>query len=68
MGAVLNIISVIATFIVAEGIIFSVLNLIFGRIKLLNKRIYDGIRLKHIIFLLIGVIVILIFFEFNLPW
>lgn len=69
-GGILNIISILATLIVAEGIIYFVCNLIFGKLSLLNKTVLQqpNLRLKHFLFLLLGLILLLTCFDFYKPW
>ena len=65
----LNIISVLATLIVAQGVVYSLLNVVFGKIPIINIYLLKSkIQYKDIIFLLIGLIFILFFFDFYLPW
>ena len=68
MTSLLNIISVIATFIVAEGIVFFILNTFFGRIKVLNKSLLYSLTFKHLIFYSFGLLLLLIFTNFYKPW
>lgn len=70
IAGVLNTISVLATLIVTEGVIYFVLNLVFGKLAILNSIISQktNIRLKHILFLLIGLFFILICFDFYKPY
>ncbi len=62
MSIILNLISVIATFILIEGMVYFALNTTVGRLNLVKNFIY-----KDILFLLIGVILIISFFKFHLP-
>lgn len=62
MNLVLNIISVLSTFIIIEGIIYFTLNSTFGRLNVLKNFAF-----KDIVFLVFGVILILCFFDFYLP-
>ncbi len=68
MNAVLNMISFIATLIVAEGIIYFVMDLILGKIKLLNKTIAINVQIKHVIFYSTGLILLFVFAKFHRPW
>jgi hypothetical protein len=63
MFLLLNIISIIATLIVIEGVIYFTLNSTIGRISYVKKFEY-----KDVFFLCIGLILILFFFEFHLPY
>ena len=62
MTLILNIISVLATFVVLEGVIFYTLQSTLGRIRLIKNFAY-----KEILFLVIGLLLILLFFDFYLP-
>jgi len=62
MNFILNILSIITTFIVIEGIFYFLLNSTIGRLSIVKKLPY-----KDLIFLLIGILFIIIFFDFYLP-
>lgn len=64
----LNIISLTATFAVAQIILFTAQNLIFGKLKVLNLYIIKWIKAKHLIFFTISTILLLMFTEFHLPY
>jgi hypothetical protein len=68
MFILLNIICVIATFIVAEGLLYITMNSIFGNIKYLNKTVIFSLQIKHIIFYTIGLLLLLMFTTFYKPW
>lgn len=68
MNTILNGLSVLSTVVVIEGIVYLFLNAIFGRIEKLNTRIIDGIKLKHILFFSIGLLLITFCIEMYLPW
>jgi hypothetical protein len=63
MYIILNIISIIATLIVIETLVYISLNTTIGRINIVKKFVY-----KDLIFLLIGLLLIISFFEFHLPY
>lgn len=62
MTLLLNIISIIATFIVIEGIFYFALDNTVGRINVVKRFKY-----KDLIFLSIGVLFMILFFDFHLP-
>ena len=65
----LNTISIIATFIVAQGVIYFVLDMTMGKLSILNFEIVKSkIQVKQILFLLLGLYIFLFFFDFYLPW
>lgn len=63
MFVILNIISIIATLIVIEGIVYFALNTTIGRISFVKKFEY-----KDITFLTIGLLLIFFFFDFHFPY
>jgi len=63
MLLILNIISIIATLIVIEGVVYIALNSTIGRINFVKKFEY-----KDVFFLTVGLILILFFFDFHLPY
>lgn len=63
MPILLNIISIIATLIVIEGVVYIALNSTIGRINFVKKFEY-----KDAIFLVLGLVLILLFFDFHLPY
>lgn len=69
MHIVLNIISGIATFIVFSGIIYYVLELVFGRINFLNQVILiNKIKIKHIVFYIVAIFLLHMFTTFYFPY
>ena len=66
----LNTISFVTTLIVAEGIIYLVLDSIFGKFAMLNLTlsIRQEIKVKNVLFLIVGFIILLLFFDFYKPW
>lgn len=64
----LNLISILSTFIFAQVIMISFLDLIFGRIYILKYNITKGIMLKHIIFFILNTIILLTFTKFYQPY
>ena len=70
MIVILNIISILATFIVAVGIIYFILNLVFGNLSFLNRFVVQEIdfKLKHLLFFLFGLIFLFACFTFYQPW
>ena len=62
MNTFLNITSVISTIIVILGIIYFLLNNTIGRLAFIKKFIY-----RDTLYIFIGIIFILFFFEFHLP-
>lgn len=68
MSYILNSISVIATLIAVEAFIYIILDVSFGRIKILNITLFAGTKIKHILFLGFGLALVLPFAEFHRPW
>lgn len=68
MKIVLNILSVSSTLIIANTIIYLFLNLLFGRLSILNRDLYYGIKVKYILFSSVALLFILTFTEIYLPW
>ena len=70
MNFVLNTISFFSTIIVVEGMVYFVLNLVFGEIKFLNSVLFKKpiIKTKHLIFWGIGIILIMLFSKIYLPY
>lgn len=62
MNLILNIISVVATFIIIEGVFFYALDFTIGRISVVRK-----LKYKDYIFLSVGVLFKMFFFDFYLP-
>jgi hypothetical protein len=65
-----NVTAVISTLIVSVGLFYFILNLMFGRLSFLNVYVNHsaGIKFKHIVFIITGLVTILSFFEFHLPY
>lgn len=63
----LNIISIIATFLVANIVIYVLLNFIFGRIWVLNIELNKFIKIKDLVFYFFGTFIILFYFDFYQP-
>ncbi len=63
----LNLISILSTFIIAQIVMMIVLNLLFSKIALLNFNIIKGVLLKHILFFLINTFILLYYTSFYLP-
>lgn len=68
MGTILNIVSILATFLVAQLILFGIQNFILGRIVLLNQEVYTSIKIKYLLFFTISTFIILKFTNFYLPY
>jgi len=68
MNTILNIISLIATLIVAEGALYFVMDLVFGKIKMLNKTVALHLQVKHLLFYSIGLVLIISFTKFHQSW
>ncbi len=68
MNFILNMISVVATFIVFSGLIYFILNILVGRLSILNHEISKCFKIKHIIFYSIAIILLFSFTVFYLPW
>jgi len=62
MDTFLNIISVVATIIIIIGIVYFLLKNTVGRIKYIKKFIYSDF-----LYIFIGVLLIIMFFDFHLP-
>ncbi len=65
---ILNIISVLSTFIVVQLILFKFLDVILGNISFLNVEIKYNLKLKHFVFFTITTIILLTCTEFYLPY
>ena len=65
---VLNIISVSATFLVAQVILFKCFDLIFGKVKALNQIIKYNIKIKYVVFIITITVLLLSFTEFHIPY
>jgi len=65
---ILNIISVLSTFIVVQLICFKFFDVIFGNISFLNFEIKYNLKLKHFVFFIITTIILLSSTEFYLPY
>jgi len=63
-----NLIAILSTFLVAQIIMMSVLNLVFGKIVFLNQTIIKGIVLKDILFFIFNTFVLLFFTTFHQPY
>lgn len=63
----LNLISILSTFLVAQILMMSVLDFLFGRIAFLNLNLTKGIMLKHILFFAFNTFVLLYYTTFYLP-
>jgi hypothetical protein len=63
----LNLISILSTFLVAQIVMMSVLNLFLGRIVFLNFNIIKGVSVKHILFFLFNTFILFYFTTFYLP-
>ncbi len=62
MNFILNLISIISTFIVIEGVFYIALNSTIGRLENVKKS-----PLKDVLFLIPGILFIIFFFDFHLP-
>lgn len=63
----LNLISILSTFIVAQIVMMTILNLLFGRLVFLNVIVTRGIALKQILFFLLNSFLLLNYTTFYLP-
>jgi hypothetical protein len=63
----LNLISILSTFLVAQILMMSVLNLIFGRIVFLNFNVTKGIMIKHILFFIFNTFILVNYTTFYQP-
>lgn len=64
----LNLISILSTFLVAQIIMMSVLNLIFGKIEILNFNIIKSIMVKDILFFCFNTFILLYYTTFYQPY
>lgn len=62
MSLFLNILSILFTFIIIEGLFYFVLNLTIGQLNIVKRLPY-----KDLYFILIGFLFIVFFFDFYLP-
>ncbi len=65
---ILNIISLLSTFIVAQLILFKFLDILFGNIGFLNVEFKYNLKLKHFVFFILTTIFLLTYTEFHLPY
>jgi hypothetical protein len=63
----LNLISILSTFLVAQIVMMSVLNLFLGRIVFLNVNVIKGVLLKDILFFLFNTFILVCYTTFYLP-
>jgi hypothetical protein len=63
----LNLISILSTFLVAQIIMMSVLNFVFGRFQCLNIILVKGIAIKYLLFFSINTFILLYYTTFYLP-
>jgi hypothetical protein len=63
----LNLISLLSTFIVAQIVMMTIWNFFFGKLVFLNVIVTKGIALKHIIFFLLNTLLLLNYTTFYLP-
>lgn len=70
MNFILNFLSVISTLYLALFLIYQFINLLFGRNSFLNKcvAVRINLKVKHILFPIIGLILMLRFSTFYLPY
>ena len=69
MDAILNLISTSAAFIFGVGIIYVVLDVTIGRVKLLHSKYeWNGLQVKDFTFLLIAALFLLLKFDFYHPF
>lgn len=69
MNTVLNIFSVLSAFIFGVGILYCVLDVTVGKLKLLHSdREWNGLQIKDAVFLLLSAIALLLFTDFYQPY
>ena len=69
MDAILNLISTSGAFIFGVGIIYVVLDVTIGRVKLLHSKYeWNGLQVKDFTFLLIAALFLLLKFDFYHPF
>jgi hypothetical protein len=62
-----NLISILSTFLLAQVLMMSVLNLIFGKIVFLNFNVIKSIMVKDILFFCFNTFILLHFTTFYQP-
>lgn len=65
---VLNVVSVLATFAVAQVLFYTFFNLLFYKVDLLNKNVVSNIQVKHILYFVATTILLFKFTVFYLPY
>lgn len=68
MNIILNILSVIATFTIAQIFAYLFFNVFFFKVLILNKYVIANIQVKHILYFIITTILLIRYTEFYLPF
>lgn len=69
MNSILNIISVVSAFLFGVGVIYTILDITLGRLKIIQSKFeWNGLQIKDFVFLILAVILILKNFTFITPY
>ena len=69
MNTILNIISVVSSFIFGVGILYWIMDITIGRIKIINTtKEWNGLQSKDFIFLLLSILIIFTLVDFYKPY
>lgn len=65
---ILNIISIISTFIVTQVLFYLFFNITFQKVKILNKQILLSVQIKHVLSFLISTLLLIKYTIFYIPF
>jgi len=69
MANILNLISIVSAFVFGAGVLYWIMDITIGRIKILHSQFeWHGLQVKDFIFLAVSVFLILFFFDFYKPY
>lgn len=68
MNNILNAISVLSTFAIAQVLVYLFFNTLFFRISVLNKTVVFNVQIKHVLYFSIATFLLLKYTEFYLPY
>jgi hypothetical protein len=68
ISSILNGLSIACTFVVANGLVYFLMNLGFGKLKMLNEYLFGVVQVKLVISFVATCLLINQFATFHRPW
>ncbi len=65
---ILNILSIVATFTVAQVLFYLFFNITFQKVQILNKQILLSVQVKHVLSFIIFTLLLLKYMTFYIPF